>query len=550
MGAVRWALERGIAEIRPANPNVYWVLLTRHEPRFFLLLALATVAAAILLRHPDANPSASSPRIGTTFVPALLGLSLAVFALTYWGHAHVLQSLDLSMDEFGSGFQARIFAAGRLRAPVPKEWQPFAPALTPLWIALDSSSYEWASQYLPGFAAIRAVFLVAGMERATNPVLAAGTVLAVFSAARRLWPSEPGRAAVAAALLAVTPQFLVTSMSWYSMPAHLFLNSLWLATFLSPRRAVAATTPWIGGLALLLHQPVPHALFAGPFLLRLLRERQLRRLFYFGCAYALAAAVGLAWIRLTASSGASNFPSFFALPRTVASLALHAANSALVLSWQSPFVPFLLMVAILGVRRLGTVERDLLGGLVFSFAFYVLFVSNQGHGWGYRYTYNVLANIVLLSVSGLRLLTPNRLGRQALLAATTFGFVVLLPARLLQCRQFVEPFARAQAASRAPGAAVVIVNPVSSWYGNDLVRNDPFLRNVPKVMSAFVVTPEQRQQLIRLNPQGVVVLSPRATAAAGVPSWDVVRARAADGRPLVVFQPLSLPDTQGSPASR
>lgn len=550
MGAVRWALERGIAEIRPATPNVYWVLLTRHEPQFFLLLALATAAAAILLRHPDVNPSASTPRIRTPLVPTLLGLSLAVFALTYWGHANVLHSLDLSMDEFGSGFQARIFAAGRLRAPVPEEWQPFAPALTPLWIGLDRSSHEWASQYLPGFAAIRAVFLVGGVERATNPVLAAGTVLAIFAAARRLWPSAPGHAVVAAALLAVTPQFLVTSMSWYSMSAHLFLNSLWLATFLSPRRAVSAATPWIGGLALLLHQPVPHALFAGPFLLRLLRERQLRRLFSFGCVYALAAAVGFAWIRFTTPSGAASFPSFFALPRTVASLALHSANAALVLSWQSPFVPFLLVVAMLGVRRLGTVERDLLGGLVLSFAFYVFFSTNQGHGWGYRYTYNVLANVVLLSVSGFRLLTPDRLGRRALLAATAFGFVALLPARILQCRQFVEPFARAQVASHVPGAAVVIVNPVSSWYGNDLIRNDPFLRNVPKVMSALVVTPEQRQQLIRLNPQRVVVLSPRATASAGVPSWDVVRARAADGRPLVVFQPLSPPDTQRSPASR
>ena len=531
--AIRWALERGIADIRPATANVYWVLLTRYEPRFFLLLALATAAAAILLRQSDADPLARRPQGGTNHVSAIVVLSLAVLAVTYWGHASILHSLDLSMDEFGSGFQARIFATGRLRASVPEEWRPFARPLTPLWISLDSSSYEWASQYLPGFAAIRAMFLVAGIERAANPVLAAGTVLAVFAAARRLWPTEPRHALAAAALLGVTPQFLVTSMSWYSMPAHLFLNSVWLAAFLSPRRAVVATAPWIGGVALLLHQPVPHALFAAPFLLRLLRERRFRQLAHFGAAYALAASAGLAWIRFTQPPGASGFQTHLSLPESMASLALHFANAALVLSWQSPFVPFLLGVAVVGMRRLGAVERDLLGGLVLSFSFYVFFPSDQGHGWGYRYTYNVLANVMLLSVSGLRLLVPDRLGRRAFLAATIFGLVVFLPARLLQCRQFVEPFARAHLASHVPGAAVVIVDPASSWYGNDLVRNDPFLRNEPKLMYSLFVTPEQRRELIRRHPDRVLVLSPKITASAGVPSWNVMRTQATDGRQLV-----------------
>jgi hypothetical protein len=48
---------------------------------------------------------------------------------------------------------------------------------------------------------------------------------------------------------------------------------------------------------------------------------------------------------------------------------------------------------------------------------------------------------------------------------------------------FVRPYASAVAAIEGANADVIIVDPTDIWYGEDLVRNDPFLRTKPKVLS-------------------------------------------------------------------
>jgi hypothetical protein len=48
---------------------------------------------------------------------------------------------------------------------------------------------------------------------------------------------------------------------------------------------------------------------------------------------------------------------------------------------------------------------------------------------------------------------------------------------------FVEPYASAAEAIKHAGADVVVVDPTNIWFGQDLVRNDPFLRTSPKVLS-------------------------------------------------------------------
>ena len=48
---------------------------------------------------------------------------------------------------------------------------------------------------------------------------------------------------------------------------------------------------------------------------------------------------------------------------------------------------------------------------------------------------------------------------------------------------FVDPYASAVAAIEHSDAAVVIVDPTDIWYGEDLVRNDPFLDTPPIVLS-------------------------------------------------------------------
>lgn len=535
---IEWTRRSRLDEIRPLTSNIFWVALTRNETDFFIFFALTTAGLAVLLWNDGTSPSPALSRFRPIPpTPALVLLAALAFGIALWGHGAVLHSLDFSMDEYGSAFQARIFASGRVSAPIAEDWRPFAPALTPLWIHLDTSSWEWVSAYLPGFAAIRAAFLACRIEAATNPVLAAGTVLALYGAARRLWPGRPQDALLAAALLVVTPQFLVAAMSGYSMPAHLLMNCLWLLGFLSPGRSARLLTPWIGGAALLLHQPVPHALFAAPFLLRLAWERRFRRLAYFVFVYAAAAGIGATWLRFASDPGKPGLLDLAHFPRSLHVAGLHAANVALLFAWLAPAVPLLFTVAVIGARRLRAIEQDLLGGVVLTLVAYTFFPTDQGHGWGYRYAHNVLGNVVLLAVLGWRHLAPSGRSGRALLGATAVGAGLLLPLRLVACERLVAPFARAHADLRSLDASVVIVDPVRSWYGIDFVRNDPFLRTSPRVMNAMALPETQRRELARRYGGKAIAVLPELFGRAGVPSWSFVTVRTDGNRPMLVFGP-------------
>ena len=73
----------------------------------------------------------------------------------------------------------------------------------------------------------------------------------------------------------------------------------------------------------------------------------------------------------------------------------------------------------------------------------------------------------------------------ALLSSVVLSLLVLLPWRAYQAHALVTPYATAGDAIGKSRADVVIVDFVEIWYGSDLVRNDPFLRGSPKVMSLF-----------------------------------------------------------------
>ncbi len=62
-----------------------------------------------------------------------------------------------------------------------------------------------------------------------------GSVWLTAHIARRIWPEDAWAPVMAGIFLAISPQVLITGMTAYSMPAHLFLNLLWLALYLARR---------------------------------------------------------------------------------------------------------------------------------------------------------------------------------------------------------------------------------------------------------------------------------------------------------------------------
>jgi hypothetical protein len=431
----------------------------------------------------------------------LAALVLVLACGLIWIGTHlVYRSFGLAMDEFMADFDAGIIARGKLLAVVASEWRDYVPALQPIFRLELPGNAHWSSAYLPMNAAIRALFVLLGAPIWQGIVLAGAAIIAVFAVARRLWPDRPDAAVVAAALVACSSQLLITAMTPYAMTAHLALNMIWLWLFLrdTPRgHALAAVVAFV---ACGLHQIIFHP-FAAPFVISLMRARRWKLAAWYVTAYA---AIGLFWVLYwTIVLRAVNASVAPAADLGVGGFIRHVAglidlspggaffmglNLLRFLAWQSPIVIPLACVGLLARQNRNRTIADLAAGMALTLIAMLLLMPFQGHGWGYRYLHGFLGGLALIAAQGWICLTdggekPSRTPALVLAASVVVSLVVVLPWQAYQVHAFVAPYASAVTAIERAKADVVLVDPVDIWYGEDLVRNDPFLRVPPKVLS-------------------------------------------------------------------
>jgi hypothetical protein len=508
--AVDFLMGEGFAEAVPKSGNVFFRLYGLHEAPFLWLLAAFALAVWLTARRAGTPVTPARIKVipGALAVLAVVA-AVAVLVVTLAGTYLIMHSTPLSMDEFAAAFQARILASGHITAAVPAEWQPFASALVPHFISYRAAEQVWLSSYLPAYAALRALFSTVGAEVLLNPLLAAISVLSLAGASARLWPGDMRRARIAILYLVTSAQFLLMSMTGYSWAAHLCFNLLWLYLVLRDDRVGLAAAPWVGALALGLHNPFPHALFAAPFLVRLLRTRRMGWIAYYAAIYSGAA---LGWYRLMAFShaqvGRGGAIQEFGLP-SVEGYFAQGMNLSLLLTWQAPAMALFLVAAFLLIRSLKQAERDLMAGIVLSFAFYFVFPNNQGHGWGYRYLYSVMGSAALLAASATVALAgpAGAVVRRLLIASSVAALFVQLPLRLLQAERFVRPYAATLDYIASRPADVVIVDPSSAYYGRDLIRNDPLSKTRPVTLNLAALKPADVRELVRRYPGRVYLLT-------------------------------------------
>lgn len=511
----------------PASAKIFYRLYTLHERPFFVLLAIFAIVTCVYARHALSEQDeglGAAPRIRRVqSLAAVLAVAVLVGVLSSIGSHLVLHDLPFSMDEYNAIFQAKIFEAGGLSAHLPGQWQSYANALTPFFVAYHPAQHTWRSGYLPVYAAIRALFDVTGLGSVTNPILGALTVVAMAAVGRRLWPMNQLRVAFAVLFLVTSSQFMFMSMSWYSMPAHLLLNLVWLWLYLRDDAPSLALAPIVGVLALGLHNPFPHALFVAPFLIRMLRRRRFAWLGYAALIYGSGSLLWLWWLRSSDAyvGAAGGLLGMFGLPG-VHELELQALQLSLVISWQAPLVSVLALAALLRWRRLGDIERDLAAGLLLTAFVYALVPFSQGHGWGDRYMYSVLGNLIILA-AGICGDLMEGAGRariaRLVIASTLLALLVQWPLRAVQAERFVRPFARGIEYAQTRPEPVVIVYPDSSYYGRDMIRNDPFLRKGPVILSAPALGDSGVHQLMERFPGRVHQLWPEELARLGVPTF-------------------------------
>ena len=474
--------------------------LLRDEDIAGSILAIALALGAWVLRRRSPTLDLVTilgrnpwPVAAVTFV----GLCTAMLTVA---HNHALAG-----DEHLALFQSRVFAAGHLTGQFPAElvYRLIPTNYIDRWL-LASESGRVASIYWPGFSLILVPFTLLGVPWACNPLLAALSLVLITRLASQL-TTDPRAGGWALLFTLASPGFFGMALSYFSMTAHLFLNLLfaWLLLERSTRRLVAAGV--VGSLALVQSNPVPHILFALPWIVWLAREPSGRRnVLLLGAGYApLALLLGLGWwLFLRELQGKApvllypadsdplhrlgnlvwylslEFRAVFSIPANEI-LAKRIGEQVRLWSWAVPGLPLL---ALAGWWTLGrrVAELNLFALSLASTLIGYLFVSfDQGYGWGARYVHSAWAALPLLAAAAM-VSAERSLQRRELCNYVTrlamYSLVFATALRLLQIHLFMQD----QLALRPPYekgvAQIVFIAPNYEFYTQDFVQNDPFLR--------------------------------------------------------------------------
>lgn len=506
-GRERTSVPRGVAEL--AGPLA--IALTGSA-----LLALA--AAAIAWAEPDQflrsvfwrllrdDLAAVGPSCATGALGCLVGLLLSRRSSGLsWFSEHprtvaasatllcLLVSLlafrgrPLAMDEVAPLFQARVFDSGQLAArfaPEQLEWL-FPPGFLGVFYFVEQATGRVVSAYWPGLALLLAPFELVGAGCALNPLLAGLSIWLVRYVASALTQGDREATGAAMILLLAAPAFVVNGASFYAMNAHLCANLAFVALLLSPTSARLVAAGAVGGLALSLHNPLPHLLFAWPWwLLQVFERDRFRRLGALLAGYVpVGAVLVLGWYQFADGIRGAGAPlvgaSALSAPSAQLSLTRVLGFAKLLLWSPLPLVPLAAWGAVRHARI--SYVRCLLGSALSTLVAYLFVKFDQGHGWGYRYFHSAYATLPLLAAVALAQLGRSSLPRwREPLLRSTLGWglaalVVLVPQRSFQVARHVREH-RAQLVSGSPHESCVhFVWPFGD-YSVDLVANRPSLQ--------------------------------------------------------------------------
>ncbi|MBS0614755.1 MAG: hypothetical protein JSS24_16430 [Proteobacteria bacterium] len=451
--------------------------------------AVAVCMLALLWRRP-----APADRVVHLFArhPAMVSaawiLPLALAAV------FVYRAYPLCMDEYAAVFQARVFAAGQLTARLPTgllDWFVL-PGFNGAFLVASPVTGQVIEGYWPGFSLLLAPFQWLGVPWLCNPVISA---VALWLMVRITVELSGDRLAGGWALLFAigSGAFFVDGISFYSMQAHMTANLLFAWLLFSPTPARALAAGLVGSIALVLHNPFPHALFATPWLLGMLADPvQRRRLAWVVLGYlpvVLVVGGGWLWLRTGLSQAAhpgasaeSLVQGVFGWP-TADILNMRSAALAKLWVWAVPGLP---VFAALGARRHWADRRVRLfvASAILTFAAYLFVSMDQGHGWGYRYFHSAWGVLPILAGCALarrKSGTPS----WAAFAGTValLSLLLIVPLQLHQIDGFMVRHLQQLPAPRRPGNNVYFIDWRDGFYSADMVQFDPLLRDADLLLA-------------------------------------------------------------------
>jgi hypothetical protein len=403
------------------------------------------------------------------------------------GTLAVYHDYPLSMDEYAAVFQSKIFASGHLFAQLPRgmiDWLVVR-GFNGSFLVVSPETGRAIEQYWPGFALLLAPFEFLQVPWLCNAFLAGLAIFLIYWITKEITGDR--RAGGWAMLFTVASgAFVADAVSYYSMQAHLTANLLFVALLIKPTKGRALSAGLVGSFALILHNPVPHALFAIPWIVAMAMEHHQRRyLAPLVLGYLPGAAVGLGWVMfrsdiaspvqgVSAVSGVVD--GIFAWP-SAAMLNMRAA--ALVKMWLWA-VPCLFALALLGRirQRSNRCARLLMQSAVLTFIAYLFVRFDQGHGWGYRYFHSAWGAIPVLAGCAMTGLSETHRRLVSFAGAlAVLNLVVVLPFQMHEIDEVISQHLAQLTPPKRPGNNVYFIHPRGGFYVADMVQIDPLLRD-------------------------------------------------------------------------
>lgn len=468
--------------------TAFWTLFAEEEPTGSAVGLLLLAAGFACASRAPSRLLAAIDAVGRRPWPLIVGFAVCAAAAAWFVYA----AYPLCMDEYAPWFQARAFAAGKLTGRVPPAFIPWIVPSYSGWFLDIARDGRIVSAYWPGFALLLTPFTLLRVPWLLNPLIGATSLFFLWRLARKILPQRSWGWVL---LLAVaSPVFLVDAISFYAMSAHLLFNLIFADLLIdAPSARRTALAGAVGSFALSLHNPVPHALFALPWIAWIASRPRSRHLLALALGYVpltLVLVVGWALVRADVQAASPGghaalplwevaqefYRSAFSIPDRAVLVARVAGLTKLVL-WGTPG---LLAIAAFGAdqalrRKAPDPLRLFAWSALLTIAAYFFFPQDQGHGWGYRYFHSAWGALPLLAA--LPLLSAGREHLERIVLWTAMAsLLVAVPLRLAQVRSFIHRHLAQIPAAPDARREVVFVRPDRGFYSLDLVENDPFLR--------------------------------------------------------------------------
>ncbi|MBL92915.1 MAG: hypothetical protein CMH56_14020, partial [Myxococcales bacterium] len=431
-----------------------------------------------------------------TWMPALvLGVVLVVcHFLVYKGRPYII-------DEYCFDFQSQIFAEGQMMGNWPYNIRFLL--LPPVYhnhFFVMFESGDIFCRYWPGNALLRTPFTLLGVPWMLNVSLAVGCLYLAKYVCRELLGRQSFAASWAVLFFIVSPNFLVNAISMYPNTFYLFSSLGFVALLLKPTFLRVILAGILGSMAIVQHQPMPHALFAIPWFFWLLRqEKGFAKVTCLVLSYLpIVLLVGFGWAMWMFDLGApdhqgnpaDNLVSMLFNYRSELDWSLRpvARIIALFKLWVWA-MPGLGLLAWWGFWRSpkGSPLRMFGYSALLMYVGYFLIHTDSGHGWGYRYFEGSWVSLVILGAAAMAHF-KNEAGDgwvwpRKIMLGVILGAVFFVPLRMVQIEDLMTQELSIRPATE-PNDDLELnfvdhTHPIQ-FRKHDLVQNGPFLRS-PKI---------------------------------------------------------------------